>query len=296
MKPKEHVQAKPESSSQFNWSPRLCCIVLALLLGGSAGCASAPDTPAAKTASTPSATVSPAEKLAQPPDPQAVEQERLRQAREHQLRQDWPNLRRYRDANAEVALPAPGETRVVFMGDSITDFWIRKVPEFFAGKPYLDRGISGQTTPQMLLRFRQDVVDLKPKVVVILAGTNDIAGNTGAATPGMIEDNLQSMVEIAQANGIRPVLASVLPAADFYWAPGTEPAPKIAALNAWIKDYAQQHQLIFLDYYSAMVDEHLGLPDSLSEDGVHPNEAGYAIMGRLAEQAIAQALQATPGR
>jgi lysophospholipase L1-like esterase len=269
---------------------------LGLLLCSLAACTSAPEPLKAPPAAVPApaTAVSPVEHKEPPVDPEAAELQRQQQARERQLRQDWPNLARYREANAQAGLPAEGKTRVVFMGDSITDFWVRRAPEFFAGKPYLDRGISGQTTPQMLLRFRQDVVDLKPKVVVILAGTNDIAGNTGLATPKMIEDNLQSMAELAQANGIRPVFASVLPAARFGWSPDMEPGPQIAALNAWIKDYTQQHHLIYLDYYSAMVDEHLGLQASLSKDGVHPNEAGYAIMGPLAEEAIARALTAAP--
>jgi len=249
--------------------------LLSLWLCGLAACNSAPD--AMKT------------------DPGA-ESQRKRQTRERQLRQDWPNLARYREANAQAGMPAEGENRVVFMGDSITDFWIRKAPEFFAGKPYFDRGISGQTSPQMLLRFRQDVIDLHPKVVVILAGINDIAGNTGQATPKMIEDNLQSMAELAQASGIRPVLASILPAAKFGWSPELEPGPQIAAINAWIKGYADRHHFVYLDYYSAMVDGHLGLPTSLANDGVHPNEAGYATMAPLAEEAIARALKGADPR
>jgi lysophospholipase L1-like esterase len=203
---------------------------------------------------------------------------------------DWPNLKRYQAANAEVGAPAAGENRVVFYGDSITDAWINVAPEFFRGKPFLDRGISGQTTPQMLVRFRQDVIDLNPKVVVILAGTNDIAGNTGPSTPEMIQDNFKSMVEIARANGIHPVLASILPASDYPWKPGMEPGPKIVALNVWLKSYADKNGLVYLDYYSAMVDDKLGLPANLSKDGVHPNKDGYAIMGPLAEKAIAAAI------
>ena len=211
-------------------------------------------------------------------------------AMQDRMQTDWPNLSRYRLANAKLSPPQPGENRVVFYGDSITDAWVTTVPEFFRGKPYLDRGISGQTTPQMLVRFRQDVVDLKPKVVVILAGTNDIAGNTGPSTPEMIQDNFRSMVEIARAHGIRPVLASVLPAADYPWKPGLEPGPKIAAFNRWLQQYAQESGIVYLDYYAAMVNDKLGLPIELSGDGVHPNKAGYAIMGPLAEKAIDQAL------
>ena len=203
---------------------------------------------------------------------------------------DWPNLKRYQEANTEVGAPAAGDNRVVFYGDSITDAWINVVPDFFQGKPYLDRGISGQTTPQMLVRFRQDVIHLSPKVVVILAGTNDIAGNTGPSTPEMVEDNFKSMVELARANGIQPVLASILPASDYKWKPGMEPGPKIAAFNQWLKSYAEKNGIVYLDYYSPMVDDKLGLPAALSGDGVHPNKAGYAIMGPLAEKAISAAI------
>jgi lysophospholipase L1-like esterase len=229
-----------------------------------------------------------------PPTPE--EMATYQKAQDEQMRSDWPNLKRYQQADAQIGKPAAGEKRVVFYGDSITDSWINIVPEFFQGRPYLDRGISGQTTPQMLVRFRQDVVDLHPKVVVILAGTNDIAGNTGPSTPEMIEDNLKSMVELAQANGIKPVLASILPASDYWWKPGVDPGPKIAALNAWIKDYAQKDGLVYVDYYSAMVNNKLGLPANLSPDGVHPNRAGYAIMAPLAEKAIDQALANPPSR
>jgi len=206
------------------------------------------------------------------------------------LRTDWPNLARYREANAALGAPAAGENRVVFMGNSITDAWAKSFPTMFPGKPYVGRGISGQTTPQMLVRFRQDVVALKPKVVVILAGINDIAGNTGPSTQEMIADNLMSMTEIAKANGIRIVLSSVLPAYDFPWRRGMEPAPKVAALNAWIKRYAGQAGVVYLDYYSKMVDARGGLSPEMASDGVHPTEAGYRIMAPLAEAAIQQAL------
>ncbi len=201
---------------------------------------------------------------------------------------DWANLNRYRDANAKLGAPTTDEDRVVFMGDSITDAWVRF--NFFPGKPYIGRGISGQTTPQMLVRFRQDVVDLKPKVVLILAGTNDIAGNTGPSTPEMIEDNLMTMADIAKANGIKVVLCSITPAFDYPWKRGMEPAPKILALNAWMKEYAAKAGLIYADYYSAMVDERPGMKTELSTDGVHPNQAGYDLMAPVAERAIAQAL------
>lgn len=207
------------------------------------------------------------------------------------LRTDWADLARYREANAELGPPSQGEQRVVFMGNSITDAWAQYFPAMFPGKPYVGRGISGQTTPQMLVRFRQDVVALKPAVVVILAGTNDIAGNTGPSTLEMIEGNLASMTELAQANGIKVVLASVLPVYDYPWKPGLEPAEKIVALNSWMRQYASAHHAVYLDYHSAMADDRQGMRKELSGDGVHPNEAGYRIMAPLAEQAISQALK-----
>jgi acyl-CoA thioesterase-1 len=206
-------------------------------------------------------------------------------------RNDWAFLARYRDANAALGDPKQGEQRVVFMGNSITDAWAKSFPAMFPGKPYVGRGISGQTTPQMLVRFRQDVVDLKPRVVVILAGINDIAGNTGPATQAMIADNIKSMTEIAKANGIAVVLSSVLPAYDFPWRRGIGPAPKVVALNAWIKCYAAQAGAVYLDYYSKMVDARGGLSAEMASDGVHPTEAGYRIMAPLAEAAIQEALK-----
>ena len=228
--------------------------------------------------------------LAQQPAPtltpdQAREQYRASKAAT--LRDDFGELARYRAANAALNPPAPGENRVVFFGDSITDIW--HLDEYFPGKPYINRGIGGQTTPQMLIRFRQDVIDLHPKVVVILAGTNDIAGNTGPITLKAIEENFASMAEIAQGNGVRIVLSSVLPAFDYPWRHGQEPVEKIAALNSWLKDYATSHRLVYLDYYTAMQDARHGLPPELSGDGVHPSLAGYAVMQPLAEKAIAQA-------
>jgi Tol biopolymer transport system component/lysophospholipase L1-like esterase len=216
--------------------------------------------------------------------------------REVRLHNDWAYLARYREENARLGPPQPGAQRVVFYGNSITEGWARYFATMFPGKPYIGRGISGQTTPQMLVRFRQDVLGLSPAVVVILAGTNDLAGNTGPSTLGMIEDNLASMAELAQANGIRVVLASVLPAYDYPWRPGLEPAQKIIELNAWMKRYAANHHEVYLDYHSAMVDGRGGLRQELSGDGVHPNEAGYRIMAPLAEQAIAQALRQASGR
>lgn len=205
---------------------------------------------------------------------------------------DWPNLGRYHDANVQVQPPASGEMRVVFMGDSITDGWGGKYGKFFPGKPYVNRGISGQTTPQMLIRFRPDVIALQPKVVLILAGTNDIAGNTGPSTLEAIRDNLISMAELAKANGIRVVLASLLPVCD-YIRPQTarRPPEKIAAINDWMKDYASKNKFVYLDYYSAMLDDKKMLKQELTYDGLHPNDAGYEVMGPLAEKAIAQALR-----
>jgi lysophospholipase L1-like esterase len=204
---------------------------------------------------------------------------------------DWANLARFRLANNTLPPPVSNERRVIFMGNSITENWQQYFATMFAGKPYINRGISGQTTPQMLVRFRADVVALKPAAVVILAGTNDIAGNTGPSTLEMIEDNIASMAELASANGIKVVLSSVLPVRDYPWKPGLEPAPKIIALNAWIKSYAAQHGAIYVDFHSAMADADGGMRSGLSSDGVHPNEAGYRIMAPLVEQAIAQALQ-----
>ncbi len=211
--------------------------------------------------------------------------------RQEKTLKDWPNLARYRDANAKLPAPQPDEKRVVFMGDSITDGWARKPEKFFPGKPYIGRGIGGQTTPQMLIRFRPDVIALKPKVVVILAGTNDIAGNTGPMSLEEIQGNLQSMAELAKVNGIRVVLSSVMPVCD-YIRPQTErrPPEKIIALNAWIKAFAEKNNLIYLDYYSAMLDDQKMLRKEITGDGLHPNDAGYDLMAPLAEKAIAAAL------
>lgn len=221
--------------------------------------------------------------------------ERWRIAQERLLN-DWASLSRYRAANDSIPPPAPGENRVVYIGDSITESWASYFPALFPGQPYIGRGISGQTTPQILVRFRQDVVRLKPKVVVILAGTNDIAGNTGPSSLEMIEHNLASMAEIARANGIRVVLSSVLPVYDYPWKRGLDPAPKIVALNSWIRGYAEETGAVYLDYHSAMADARGGLRGELTRDGVHPNAAGYAVMAPLAAEAIAQALRLPPGR
>jgi lysophospholipase L1-like esterase len=211
---------------------------------------------------------------------------------------DWAQLSRYRGANATVGAPAVGEARVVFMGDSITDMWQEpRFGGFFPGKPYLDRGIGGQTTPQMLVRFRPDVLALQPQVVVILAGTNDIAGNTGPMTPEETEGNLASMSELAHARGTRVVLSSLTPVADLTLLDGKRivqtlrrPPDKILALNEWIKKYAEQHGDVYLDYFNAMADDHGFLKKGLTNDGLHPNGAGYAVMAPLAERAIEEAL------
>jgi lysophospholipase L1-like esterase len=213
---------------------------------------------------------------------------------------DWPQLARYHDADTKVAPPAKDEKRVVFMGDSITDGWDNEGNGgFFPGKPYVNRGISGQTTPQMLIRFRPDVIALKPKVVVILAGTNDIAGNTGPMTLEAIEDNLASMAELARANGIRVIFSSLLPVSDYEKTKEGKqiirtqqrPPEQIKALNEWMKRYAAANKMTYLDYYSAMIDDKGFLKDELSNDGLHPNVKGYEVMSPLAERAIAEALK-----
>jgi lysophospholipase L1-like esterase len=214
---------------------------------------------------------------------------------------DWAELARYRDANRTLKAPAAGEARVVFMGDSITDGWQQpRYGNFFSsGKPYVDRGISGQTTPQMLIRFRPDVIDLNPKVVVILAGTNDIAGNTGSMTNEDIQNNLASMSELAHAHKIRVVFASITPVSGYHVGTGAaaipqttrRPMSRIQAINDWVKSYAAAHDDVYLDYFSAMVDQSGVMQAELTEDDLHPNAKGYAIMGPLAEAAIARALK-----
>jgi lysophospholipase L1-like esterase len=202
---------------------------------------------------------------------------------------DWPNLVRYADDNAKLT---PAKDRVVFMGDSITDAWGRRGGKFWPDRPYVNRGISGQTTPQMLIRFRPDVIALGAKVVVILAGTNDIAGNTGPMTLEQIEGNLQSMAELAKANGIKVVMSSVMPVCDYH-RPQTErrPPAKIIALNEWIEAYCKKNKHVYLDYYSVMLDEAKLMKKEITNDGLHPNEAGYALMEPLAEKAIQAAFK-----
>jgi len=205
--------------------------------------------------------------------------------------QDWPNLNRYQNENAILKPVEAGQKRIVFMGDSITEFWSTVNPEYFSGKPYVNRGISGQTTPQMLLRFRADVIALQPTAVVILAGINDIAGNTGPMTIEMIRDNIFSMIELAKANHIKVILCSVLPAYDFPWKPNQEPIAKIKALNEILQNYAVAKNIVYVDYYSAMVDERKALKADYSNDGVHPNKTGYQVMAPLADKATALTLK-----
>jgi len=216
---------------------------------------------------------------------------------------DWPNLARYREANTAVPPLAKDEQRVVFMGDSITDIWGNpQFGPFFPGKPYINRGIGGQTTPQMLVRFRPDVIELHPKVVVILAGTNDIAGNTGPMTLEETEQNLASMTELARQHDVRVVLASVTPVVDGvpnpkggkYVQTDKRPPESILKLNDWIKKYCADYGHIYLDYFSAMVDDKGFLKPDLTFDGLHPNAAGYAVMGPMAEKAIQEAMAKKP--
>ena len=205
--------------------------------------------------------------------------------------QDWGNLAKYENENTLLSPKQVGEKRIVLMGDSITEFWLTIHPEFFAGKSYIDRGISGQTTPQMLIRFRPDVINLQPDVVVILAGVNDIAGNTGPTTPEKIFGNITSMVELAKANAIKVILCSILPANDFYWRPNDKAAATIIQLNQLIKSYADKHHIPYIDYHAVMADASNGLPKEFSNDGVHPNLKGYQIMEPLLEKAIRQILK-----
>ncbi len=204
--------------------------------------------------------------------------------------QDWANLNRFQKENSELTIPKTGEYRIVFMGNSITENWLKIRPDFFTNKLYINRGISGQTTPQMLLRFRQDVINLKPTAVVILAGINDIAENTGPSSIEMIMDNIISMMELARANDIKVILCSVLPAYDFPWRKGLEPAGKVVKLNILLKAYANQHNLVYVDYFTSMANESNGLRKELGSDGIHPNITGYLIMEPLIENAIAKAL------
>ena len=200
--------------------------------------------------------------------------------------QDWANLKRFQQENSELLLPKANEHRVVFMGNSITEGWLSIRPEFFKNKPYVNRGISGQTTPQMLIRFRQDVIHLKPSTVVLLAGINDIAENTGPSTIEMIANNIISMAELAKANHINVIICSVLPANNFPWREGLKPAEKVRKLNAILQSYSYENKLAYVDYYSAMVNDSNGLKKELGEDGIHPNKNGYLIMEPILEKAI----------
>ena len=205
------------------------------------------------------------------------------------LHTDWPYLAKYREANAAL-VPAPKHPRIVFMGDSITENWVNLAGEFFTGER-IGRGISGQTTPQMVARFRADVIDLHPAVVQIMAGTNDIAGNTGPMTPQETQGNIRSMVELAHAHGIRVILASIPPADMFPWKPGLEAAGKIVAMNIWLKAYAARSGCVYADYWSALKQPNgLGMRDGLSSDHVHPTKAGYTVMAPVAVAAIKRAL------
>jgi lysophospholipase L1-like esterase len=277
---------------------RIHALVAVVLL--SAGTASAQTPPAAPPPTAPQAPIAVPQPAPPPPLPSCPELAAAVQAaaRNDVRLQDWANLGRYREANRSLAAPAPGETRVVFMGDSITDAWPQpRFGAFFPGKPYVGRGISGQTTPQMLIRFRPDVIDLKPKVVVILAGTNDIAGNTGPMTDEQVAGNLASMAELARASGIRVVFSSILPTSAYHARPADvpqttrRPMARITALNAWMKDYAAKNGHVYLDYFSATTDAQGLFRTELSEDDLHPNAAGYAIMAPLAEAAIQAALR-----
>ena len=210
---------------------------------------------------------------------------------EHRIHNDWAWLERYEGDNQKLPAPVPGERRVVFLGNSITEGWINTDSAFFKGKNYINRGIGGQTTPQMLVRFREDVINLKPEVVVILAGINDIAENTGPSKIENVAGNIFSMAELARINHIKVVLSSVLPASGFPWHPGINPVASIIQVNRLLKDYAEKNHLVYIDYYSATLNEDKGFKKELTTDGVHPNLAGYKVMEPLVEKAIAAAFK-----
>ena len=204
---------------------------------------------------------------------------------------DWPNLSRYQDENRSVGLPEKGKQRVVFMGDSITEEWSNLYPDYFDTKGYINRGIGGQTTPQMLIRFKPDVIDLEPDIVVILAGTNDIAGNTGPSNVKMITDNIFSMAELARAHQIKVVLSSILPVFEYEWAKEIKDVPAtIDSVNDELKKYVNDHGLVYLDYFSPMVDQRKGLNKDYTYDGVHPNQDGYILMSSLAQKVLSRLL------
>ena len=214
-----------------------------------------------------------------------------RKEAEEKFKNDWANLEYYKAENKKAGLPKAGENRVVFMGNSITAGWIGIHREFFDSKPWLNRGIGGQTTPQMLIRFKQDVIDLKPTVVVILAGINDIAQNTGPTTLEAIMDNISGMALLAKANGIKVILSSVLPAYDFPWRPGLEPSGKVITLNKMINRFAEENNIHYLDYFTFLVDSRNGMKKEYSNDEVHPTLAGYKVMEPLVEKAIEAVLK-----
>jgi lysophospholipase L1-like esterase len=221
-----------------------------------------------------------------------AQRDSINKVADERLRKDWANLTKYSDENKNLPAVAPGEKRVVFMGNSITEFWKNADADFFTrNKSFIDRGIGGQTTPQMLVRFRDDVINLKPSVVVILAGTNDIAGNTGPTTIENIFGNIVSMAELAKANKIKVVLCSVLPVYDYSWSRGLEPAEKIVKLNAMLQSYANKNKQVYVDFHSPMADERKGMKAEYSRDGVHPNLEGYKVMDDLVEKAISTALK-----
>ena len=203
---------------------------------------------------------------------------------------DWPNFKQFEELNTKLAKMKKNKNRVVFIGNSITIGWLQTNPNFFKDKDYVNRGISGQTTPQMLVRFRADVVDINADVVVILAGTNDIAGNTGPITLKMIANNLKSMTEIAQANGIKVILCSVLPAYDYPWSPGKKPNIKIPKLNSMIKDFAKESGAFYLDYFKALNDGNNGIIEEYSNDGVHLTAKGYQVLEPMLEKALDKVL------
>jgi lysophospholipase L1-like esterase len=199
---------------------------------------------------------------------------------------DWANFKKYAEQNKTVPARIKGEKRVVFLGNSIFEGWIRLRPEFFAGKPYYDRGISGQTTPQMLLRFYEDVLALDPEVMVLKAGINDIAQNSGPYNPLQTLNNIKAIAQLARANGIKVILCSVLPASDFRWRPGLEPGDKVIALNSAIRDFAKTEGFYYLDLYSSVVDDKKGMKAEYANDGVHPTVEGYKVLEPLVEDAI----------
>lgn len=206
------------------------------------------------------------------------------------MSQDWANLSRYREANKEI-IESKNFPKVVFMGNSITEGWVNMHPDFFSDNNFLGRGIGGQTTPQMLIRFTPDVIDLKPEIVVILAGTNDIAGNTGFSSVKMTTDNIKAMAQLADQNDIKVILSSILPVYDYPWRPGLEPVSKIQEINVWVEKYALENGHTYLDYFSHLSDSKKGMKKKFAEDGVHPTEAGYNVMEPLVLEKIKDILK-----